>query len=72
MRKLIPAIILFAILLLQVGITPAFANENSGKSLSAQELQLSNVFSFEQLGYSEKLLIGPFDATTLFSVFRQT
>jgi len=66
MRKLIPAIILFAMLLLQVGITPAFANENSGKSLSAQEVQLANVFSFEQLGYSEKLLIGPFDATTLF------
>src|SRR5215212_6215237 len=66
MRKFIPVIILFALLLLQVGITPVYANQNPGKSISAQEVQLANIFSFEQLGYSEKLLIGPFDATTLF------
>jgi len=66
MRKLIPLIVLFALLLPGFGITPAYANGNPGKSISAQESQLANVFSFEQLGYSEKLLIGPFDAATLF------
>ena len=66
MRKLIPVIVLFALLLLPVGVNPAYANENPGRSISPQDVQLANTFSFEQLGYSEKLLIGPFDATTLF------
>ncbi len=66
MRKLIPAIILFAVLLSGFGVTPAYANVNPGKAITAQEVQLANIFSFEQLGYSEKLLIGPFDAATLF------
>jgi hypothetical protein len=66
MRKLIPVIALLALLLPGFGVTPAHANENPGKTISAQEIQLANIFSFEQLGYSEKLLIGPFDAATLF------
>src|SRR5687768_15123574 len=66
MRKLILVIVLSALLLPGFGITPAYANGNPGKTISAQETQLENIFSFEQLGYSEKLLIGPFDAASIF------
>jgi cellulose synthase operon protein B len=66
MRKLILLIILFGILFLTVFTTPAYASQDIVKSFQLQAAQLENTFLFQQLGYSEKLLTGPFDSTNLF------
>ncbi len=65
MRKLIPAFVIIALLLPGFFVTKAYADDGVGKSIRVQETQLENIFSFEQLGYSEKLMVGPYDSSSL-------
>jgi hypothetical protein len=66
MRKFIPWLIILDILLLGVFVTPVYASEGAIMPVRLQASQLENTFLFQQLGYSEKLLTGPFDSTNLF------
>jgi hypothetical protein len=66
MRKLYTVLLTLGILFLGVFATPAYASDGPAKPLEMQVSQLENTFLFQQLGYSEKLLTGPFDSTNLF------
>jgi hypothetical protein len=67
MRKFIPSFVVLTIILAGYFATPSSvsATSNPLKTVHLQETQLGNVFTFEQLGYSEKLMIGPFDSSSL-------
>ena len=66
MRKIIPLFVILAILLSGFIVTPAYAGGGEEfKIISAQDTQLSNIFTFDKLGYSEKLMVGPFDSASL-------
>jgi len=65
MRKFIPLIVMLAILSSGLIATPAYAVSNEPKTVHLQQAQLPNIFTFEQLGYSEKLMVGPFDSVSL-------
>lgn len=66
MRKFIPLWLILGILLLGTFATPVHASEGDAMPVRLQASQLENTFLFHQLGYSEKLLTGPFDSTNLF------
>ena len=66
MRKFIPLLLIIGNLVLAAFATPARASESNARSVPLQASQLENIFLFQQLGYSEKLLTGPFDSTNLF------
>jgi len=66
MKKLIPLLILLSILFFGTFTTPAHASDRTIGSVQLQLSELENTFSFQRLGYSEKLLTGPFDSTNLF------
>lgn len=66
MRKFIPLLLIVGILFLAAFATPARASEVMARPFQLQASQLENTFLFQQLGYSEKLLTGPFDSTNLF------
>ena len=66
MRKFIPFLLILGMVFFGAFTTPARASEDSAMSIRLQASQLENTFSFQNLGYSEKLLTGPFDSTNLF------
>lgn len=66
MRKFIPLLIILGILFLGAFATPAHASKDNATSITLQASQLENTFLFQELGYSEKLLTGPFDSTNIF------
>jgi len=65
MRKLIPLLLVLVIFSSGLIATPVYAGDDEPMSIQIQQAQLSNVFTFEQLGYSEKLMVGPFDSSSL-------
>ena len=65
MRKFVPVFVVLIILSSGYFATPTYAISNKMQTVRLQEAQLNNVFTFEQLGYSEKLMVGPFDSTGL-------
>src|SRR5829696_1791666 len=65
MRKFIPLFIIFVLLTSGFTVMPNEAGSDKSQTILLQESQLSNVFTFEQLGYSEKLMVGPFDSSGL-------
>jgi len=66
MRKLIPLLVLLNMLFFGAFTTPVHASDSAMIPARLQASELKNTFSFQELGYSEKLLTGPFDATNLF------
>jgi len=67
MRKLIFAVLMFVIVFSNSGdLSVAYAASSGSQSAQVPDLELGNVFTFEQLGYSEKLMVGPFDSTSIF------
>src|SRR5215207_3844433 len=65
MKKFIPLFVTLALLLSGFIVPPAHVVSDVLTTVLLQESQLSNVFTFEQLGYSEKLMVGPFDSSDL-------
>src|SRR5215216_1470192 len=64
MRKLLPLMIIFALFAPAFSVKPVAASAES-KTMYLQTSQLENVFTFDKLGYLEKLLVGPFDSTSI-------
>lgn len=65
MRKIIPLFLLLSFLASGLIASPAYAVSNELKTIHLQQVELANEFTFEQLGYSEKLMVGPFDSASL-------
>lgn len=65
MRIKLHLLFLSAVLLSSLLAFPAYAS-GTEKAPSLQEGELPNVFSLSDLGYAETLLVGPFDATSLY------
>jgi hypothetical protein len=65
MKKLIPLFVILAFLLSGFVSPPARVVSDVLKTIRLQESQLANVFTFEQLGYAERLMVGPFDTLNL-------
>lgn len=67
MRKTIHLLVVITILLSGWIATPAYADngELSAVGINSQQAELPNVFLFNQLGYSEELMVGPFDSSSL-------
>jgi hypothetical protein len=66
MRKFIPSLIILCMLFFGAFATPVRASEDNITLKQLQVAELENTFAFHKLGYSEKLLTGPFDSTSLF------
>lgn len=67
MKKLLIATLLFTILFSGFGYLPvASAKGLEDQPANVPVLELANEFTFEQLGYSEKMLIGPFDSASVY------
>jgi len=65
MKKILPIIIIIVFLIPLFFAQPVYADQEN-RTVFLQSDQLENKFTFEQLGYSEKLLIGPFDSTSIY------
>jgi hypothetical protein len=65
MKKTFHLFLLLAILLPFLLVSPVHASGTVGL-LALQGEQLPNIFSLSQLGYIETMLIGPFDATSVY------
>lgn len=64
MKKILSIITLFTFLFSLFPTKPVYASGNN-KIVHLQTGQLSDTFTFDKLGYSEKLLVGPFASTSL-------
>ena len=65
MRKFLYSFIFLIILISFGGLTNVQASGWLNKTQNLQQEQLPNLFTFEQLGYAEKLMVGPFDSTSI-------
>lgn len=66
MNKFLRMILFMVILISGLNISQAYALDGKYEHRSVTLSQLNNAITFEQLGYSEKLMIGPYDASTVF------
>src|SRR5436190_15346626 len=59
-------IAIFALLILLVSLFPVrMVYASADTTIDLQGAQLENTFTFDKLGYAEKLLVGPFDSTSI-------
>lgn len=61
MRKLIVIFTILGQLLLLLGATPAYAYSVEANTFVAQDIQIGNNFTFEQLGFDNAVMVGPYD-----------
>lgn len=61
MRKLIVLFTILSQLLLLLGATPVYAYNADTNLLVAQDVQIENSFTFEQLGFDNVMMVGPYD-----------
>ena len=63
MKKLIAIFALFVLFVSLFPVRTVYASANT--TIDLQGSQLENTFTFDKLGYAEKLLVGPFDSTSI-------
>jgi len=66
MNKLLRIIILLTLLLSGLNISQAYALANEYQSKIEWAGQVGDAITFGQLGYSEKLMVGPFDSASIY------
>ena len=66
MRKLTVFFLVVAQFSLMLGVIPVHAEGSNSQPLQIEDNQLNNVFTFDQLGFKGKALVGPYDSLNLF------
>jgi len=66
MRKPIVLFMILAQVLLVLSVSPVYAKGGDTSTIVAQGIALGNEFTFEQVGYTGKALVGPYDSLNLF------
>ena len=66
MKNSLRIILMVVILMAGMNVSHVYADGNEIASPLGVSGQLENAVTFEQLGFSEKLMVGPFDSTSVY------